>query len=546
MTENNKVDESSEQRPWWKLILSSLSIAISWMINFLSIPISWGLGAFIFGWLLAGVWYNRDYPNLTTIDKLGWADWGTASIAGLLFFVGSLSVSFRQKKRNKNISYLPRIFASILSPIFLVVALATLILTLTTYNGDWEDSRQGILTALGALIAAVGVVMTVSVNYRMGEENRLAQQKNLDDQLKHQRELENEKGEREQRKHDAELIKSLNDRLHDIIERRYSDDSQERSASYFQLAALYRDWEFLSDGSEIIKHQRDSQQRSILKILFGVYQKPTPKKQKRTQDEIQTLNSIIKDIFPHCIEYATKEGWPGTSEDPVQIKFDLSFLNLCGLDFSYRDLRSVKLFNAHLERSNLMGADLRGVNLRGAYLIDDVDFTDLHLQDADLAGAHLQGAHLEDVCLQGANLQGANLRGANLIGANLQGANLRRADLASSVLWLAKFEESELAETRFGSRMPAEFFDDFIYSAGSGGSLGVIVSPEEELRVINQLKVAKSLPGNISNMGEPFNKDFVKKLRKSHEEYWMWRKFFFKVVQINFEFNDLPSSRIPR
>lgn len=531
MTENNKVDESSEQRPWWKLILSSLSIAISWMINALgiliswminalSIPISWGIGAFIFSWLLAGIRNNRDYRNLTNLDKLDLDDLCSALVVGLSFFAVSLVISFVLKKRSENISYLQRIFAYVLPALFLVAALAVLILTLTTYNEDWKGSRQGILTALGALIAAVGVVMTVSVNYRMGEESRLAQQKNLDNQLKHQRELENEKGEREQRKHDAELVKSLNDRLHNIIERRYSDDPQERSASYFQLVALYRDWEVLSEGSETIERQRDSQQRNILKILFGVYQDPFPEKQERTQGEIQILNSIIKDMFPHRPEFSTGEGGSEVSEDSVKIKFDLSFLDLSGLDFSYRDLRDVKLFNAHLEMSNLMGADLSGVNLRGAYLTDDVNFIDTHLQSSDLSWANLQGAYLENVCLQGANLQGANLRGANLIGANLQGANLRRADLASSVLWLAKFEESELAEARFGSRVPAEFFNDFIYSAGSGGSLGVVVSPEEELRVINQLKVAKSLPGNIYNMGEYFNEDFIKKLRKSHEGYW--------------------------
>lgn len=392
----------------------------------------WASGAAIFGWLLAGVIYGRDYPNLTG-EKLGWADWLMALLAGLgvgglsygIFWCGSKSKKTVQENRAG--ALLP-IIVALLPALFLLLALATLVLTFATYSPEWKDARQGLATALAALIAAVGVVISVSVSYKSGEENRLAQEKNLVTQLKaqqdnlktqleHQREIEDEKGRREERKQDAELIKTLNDRLHEIISRRYGDNPAEVSASYFQLAALYRDWETLAASSKLVEGQKDTQQRNILKILFGVYeegqstensnigsgdsqdnaeekQKDIPSSRPRSQTDIRALNSVIQDIFP----VARKEKSDGNEAEEKTQKggedkvYDLSHLDLRGLDFSYRHLNGANLVGAHLEGANLWCAHLEGANLVGA-----------HLEGTDLWGAHLEGAHLWGAYLEGAH-----------------------------------------------------------------------------------------------------------------------------------------------
>lgn len=455
MTENNKVAKSSEQRPWWKLSLSSWAIALSW-----------GLGAFIFGWLLAGIWYNRDYWNLAG-DNLGWADWSLAGIAGSFFFVMSLFLSFVWKKRNKSISYLPRIFIYTLPVVFLVVALAALILTLTTYDYAWRGSRQGILTAFGALIAAVGVIMTVSINYRMGEENRLAQQWNLETQLSHQKALEDEKGEREQQRQDVEVIKNLNDRLHNIIERRYSKNPQERSASYFQLAALYRDWEVLSGFSTTIDRQRDSQQRNILKILFGVHQESLPEGQKRVQIEIQALNSVIQSIFPSRFDIKPGEKVP---------TYDLSFLDLHSLDFSNRFFGKNSSFKgAYMEKVVLKGSILQYCNL------NESNLDHANMAGVDLGYSHVQGSRLYHAKLNGADMRNGWFGNSLFADAVLTNASLDGADMLGANLRNAYFDVGSLCSTRF--------IDEVAYH-----DLSKKISPNDFNYVVNQLSSVKSLP----------------------------------------------------
>lgn len=227
-------------------------------LGFWLVTIAWVTGAFVYGWLLAGICYDREYWKLT-FEALGWADWSLAGLFGCV--VGGLSfwASSAKESVQKESKQLFRIVVAVLPALFLVSALAVLTLTLATYDVYWKDARQGIATAFAALIAAVGVVVSVVVSYKTGEENRLLQKQT------------------EQQKLDAELIKSLNDRLHEIIARRYGDKPHEVSASYFQLAALYRDWETLADNSELVKSQKGSQQRNILKLLFGVHQESDEK-----------------------------------------------------------------------------------------------------------------------------------------------------------------------------------------------------------------------------------------------------------------------------
>lgn len=234
----------------------------------------------------------------------------------------------------------------------------------------------------------MGVVVSVAVSYKSSEENRKAQ-----------KEIEDEKGRREERKQDAELIKTLNDRLHEIIPRRYGDKPAEVSASYFQLAALYRDWETLAARSPLVEGQKESQQRNILKILFGVYeeeeslghveddskenQQKKPVKQPKSQADIRALNSVIQDIFPLVQNRNFDSSDTKSVSQKVEngIVFDLSYLDLRRLSFSNCNLEGARLVGAHLEGSNLIGtylegADLWNANLGGACFFNLVEYDD--------------------------------------------------------------------------------------------------------------------------------------------------------------------------
>ncbi|MFW0182562.1 pentapeptide repeat-containing protein [Rothia sp. CCM 9417] len=400
----------------------------------------WVTGTIIYGWLFTGLLNKRDYPNLTFSSALGLLDLGPALLGGLT--VMGLAWLFRRKNTvNSGSNRLFRIVVAVLPALFVVSALATLVLTLTTYNGDWVDARQGLATAFAALIAAVGVVVSVAVSYQTGEENRLAQQENLRRQLEHQREIEDERAQREQNKQDAEIIKSLNDRMHEILSRRYSKDENERSASYFQLATLYQDWETLAASSEVVKRQKNSQQRNILKILFGVPQeKDGELVDGRTKLEETTLNSIIQDIFPVYQKSAIPINNKFAENYSESRIFDLSFLDLRNLNFSYRDLGNSNLNCSHLEDSYLWGAYLKDANLGGVFLKDST------LNEANMNGCNLRGANLEGAKFWHTNLKDAELYFAHLERAYLAGVNLEKADLFSSFLNEARFIFREEAE----------------------------------------------------------------------------------------------------
>ncbi|MFW0119505.1 pentapeptide repeat-containing protein [Rothia sp. P5764] len=445
---------------------------------------------------------QRDYPNLTLGSALGLWDVGFAVAGGVI--AGAIAWFLRRKNTvNSGSNRLFRIVVAVLPALFVVSALATLVLTLSTYNGDWVDARQGLATAFAALIAAVGVVVSVAVSYQTGEENRLAQQENLRRQLEHQREIEDERAQREQNKQDAEIIKSLNDRLHEILSRRYSKSENQQSASYFQLAALYQDWETLAASSEIVRKQKNSQQRNILKILFGV-----PRKEggtiicHRKEQEVRTLNSIIRDIFPETtgdFEEVSASKDSGRAEQ--KSVFDLSYLDLGKLSFAGRSLAAAHLQHVHLQRADLQGADLREADLRGAYLWF-ADLKGVYLWLADLRGAYLsyadlQGADLREANLQGAYLREANLQGAKLWGARLQGANLEGADLRGADL---------------------RFF--YLENASFLGADDDIQDQKNREKVINQLRKAKYLPsGDELLNAKDFDQALADAIIQAHEEY---------------------------
>lgn len=409
---------------------------------------AWGFGGFIYGWLMAGAIYRRDYQNLKFGD-LGWADCAFALVcaAGVVvsfILVQQLSTKY-EKLESEN--QLVRIGIAVVPTLTLVLAFAVLALTLTTYNADWKDARQGIATAFAALIAAVGVVVSVAVTYKIGEENRLAQKWI------------------EQQKLDADLIKNLNDRLHEIIPRRYGKQAEEVSASYFQLAALYKDWETLSATSSLVHAQKGSQQRNILKLLFGVYQEPKteansqrPEVQEQDQSaeavsrdsqkadteartrselDILTLNSVIQDIFPRNLDGIKNS-----------IMFDLSYLDLSYLDFSHIDLSGSIFVGAFIKSGKFKNSRLEGVFLTGSTLKGSV-FENSYLNNAHLDGANLDGVDFKEVHLEGANLHKASMVETDFIWTYLKDAILfSETDKAISNLTRSQVEGNTQPETR--------------------------------------------------------------------------------------------------
>jgi hypothetical protein len=119
--------------------------------------------------------------------------------------------------------------------------------------------------------------------------------------------------------------------------------------------------------------------------------------------------------------------------DPEGEKTDLSFMGLCGLDFSNANLQYADLHDANLRRANFSGADLKGTDLEEA-----------NLQNANLKYVNFYEANLVDADLKGADLRWSNLEGSNFRRANLRRADLRDADLRDSTLKYANLENADL------------------------------------------------------------------------------------------------------
>ena len=113
----------------------------------------------------------------------------------------------------------------------------------------------------------------------------------------------------------------------------------------------------------------------------------------------EQLNKIIE----RHQHYLNKDinGWEN-------MKADLSYRNLSGLD-----LRNVNLYRVNLRNANLRSADLRKANLR----------------KADLRKAALRNANLRNADLSKADIYAADLKEANLLGTNLKNANISYAKI---------------------------------------------------------------------------------------------------------------------
>ncbi|MFW0178963.1 pentapeptide repeat-containing protein [Rothia sp. P7208] len=319
--------------------------------------------------------------------------------------------------KDQIINYIGKIIYHIVPLFTFIISIGIWVLIWATAEGNeqWRDVRQGILTVFAGLIGVIGAFATLAVNYENHEQNR-----------------------------NIITVKDLNERLHEILKNRHnSEDNNARASSYFQLAGLYKDWGLLGENSEIIKKQRNTQQKYILKLIFGTVPQKEQEQKKSTRSllEITTLNSVIADIFPRVSD---------TDEHKKSFEsFDLQYADLSGLTFDGVFFpKYSNLSHADLTRANLQNAYLQNAYLQHAYLqhakLQEADLWGANLQNADLQNAYLQHAYLQHAKLQHANLQTANLWGANLQTANLWGANLQNAKLLETNLQNANLQNANL------------------------------------------------------------------------------------------------------
>ncbi|MFW0109758.1 pentapeptide repeat-containing protein [Rothia sp. P13129] len=438
--------------------------------------IFYALPSLISGILIGEIWLfsSRGGENQTSrYDGQFWFSDIRVVCLGVIGF--ALQLFFISQKEKLN--YIGKIICYIVPLFAFIISIGVWVLIWATYGGDeqWRDVRSEIITGFTGLVAAVGVLATVSVNYKNHEENRISQAENVEKQLEEQRKLREQQYVTEQERRDGETIKDLNERLHEILKNRHDRDDDVRASSYFQLAGLYKDWGLLGENSAIIEAQRKVQQKNILKLIFGTaphenaetkkyVQKNSaqfqssflPKKVKehvkRSFLEITTLNSVIADIFPNIYDKDKESFEP----------FDLQYANLSGLTFSEvffpqrSNLSNAHLTGAILQQTNFEGVSLSNVNLKGANLesanlcganLDRAIFKDANLKDADLQGAHLWYAVFHNAILRGAIFEEASLQYTDFECAKLQDANLYKA-IALTSQQLAQADGIESIEIR--------------------------------------------------------------------------------------------------
>ncbi|EAM4958516.1 SPI-2 type III secretion system effector PipB [Salmonella enterica] len=119
------------------------------------------------------------------------------------------------------------------------------------------------------------------------------------------------------------------------------------------------------------------------------------------------------------------------------------FMNLCGVDLSYKDLQGEDLSEMDASGANFTGAKLCGAKLDSVFLCN-ATFCGANLSSATISFANMTDANLNDTDLTRARVKQTTLTGATMIGANLtnavleyttlHGANMSRATLTNTNL----------------------------------------------------------------------------------------------------------------
>lgn|GEM_PF-5075183 len=137
-------------------------------------------------------------------------------------------------------------------------------------------------------------------------------------------------------------------------------------------------------------------------------------------------------------------------------------------DFSYSDLRALKLRSANwsginIEGSSLNSTDLVGVNLRNARM-SNLQARDVEIIRSDLSSADMINSNLNWARIKKSNLQNTKLSGCSLINssfsevnmkdvyfwhANLKGANVSNSDMRVADLWTTNFDSASFSKVDF-------------------------------------------------------------------------------------------------
>lgn len=147
------------------------------------------------------------------------------------------------------------------------------------------------------------------------------------------------------------------------------------------------------------------------------------------------------------------ENWNKWRKEKKEIRPDLSYANLSGINLSNIDLRDTYLSGTILRHSNLNNARFNGAFLGEADLLNAVaneaSFYGANLIKANLEKAQFFRTDFTEAELTGAILIKANLIATDLFRTNLLGANFNNADLSRANLREANFTKSEIGYTNF-------------------------------------------------------------------------------------------------
>lgn len=148
---------------------------------------------------------------------------------------------------------------------------------------------------------------------------------------------------------------------------------------------------------------------------------------------------------------------------------DLSRTNLKGADLSFCNLTEAILFQADIERCNLLGATLSGATMNECSapeaIFGGADLSNVSLIGADLERATFSRGRLRNAVFSTAKLRGARMREADLSGASFARADMREVDLTASTITGVRFSGADLR----GAHLKA--LDDFAKATWVGADI---------------------------------------------------------------------------
>jgi uncharacterized protein YjbI with pentapeptide repeats len=254
------------------------------------------------------------------------------------------------------------------------------------------ECLKAIISALG-LIATVGAVIGLIVNYQQGQE------------------------------------KLITERFAKAVEQLGSQDSSVRIGSIYALERISRD--------------SPKDQWTVIEVLTAFIREHSPMSNKiNTKVQDLQLKSIATDVQA-ALTVVGRRSMKGDLGSLRNRMLDLRQVNL------YNAILEEASFNGvYLYSSNLKGAYLYKIQL-GESRLSGTDFRNAYLQEAYLAAAQLEKANLSNADLFLADLEFASLLSANLRNATLNATNLKTARLYNADLQGASLYRADISEAHF-------------------------------------------------------------------------------------------------